>query len=927
MPPQPRPGVVGRTSERLALQALLERTASGAGGAAVLDGEAGIGKTTLLDDLAEASQHRGMRVLRGAARELESDLAFGAIADALGLGSARGGRPRQEELARLISLLRGSGEAERDVRFLVLDELADVVELWCASAPVLCVIDDVHWADPSTTLALSRLARLVGWLPLVLVVALRPVPRPPHVRLALDALRAAGADTLRLEPLGPAEVSELARVVLGRSPGPSDQLRLEATGGNPLFVVELLRAAEQDEISVEDAAAALPPSLRLTLLGRVSPLPAEAVEALRLASLLGSTFTVAHLALLLGCSETEAARALRPAFDAGLLHDAAHGAVRFRHDLVRDAVYEEMPGALRTSLHAQAGRVLATAGATPLELARHVSLGAVAGDPGAVEVLVQAAGQVRSTAPAVGVDLLEKALELTGPLGAREGAVHAELALALRTLGRSSEATRHAQAALASATLPRRTRFVLTQLICETMISSGRARELLAVTSTALRDPSVSAEERAVYALGDWLLRVMAGLDPDSEPAPGDVLAGAPVEDEELRAYRAYGSAVARFGRGDLPSALPLLGEALSAAERARTWREAAGIRMLRAVALAFVDQLAGSERDLRESRRIAEELGGQSATTLNGSLALFAAGRWDELSVELDVRRQHALDEGLEPTFGELAWRGFLAVRAGAPDAPQLVAAAEEALERQGPVFAVHLFLWSRALLAERRAGVKAAAALLREDVHSRRGDRFLVRLVGPEAVRLCVAAGDLEGARDMLALLEGVAQLWDAPSAHAAVRRSRALCERDPAGLLAAVALYRETPARTDELAATLRDAAVALARTEPARAEALAGEAAAIFRRLGAGDDAAQCERLLSAGEQQVRQRPVTGWGSLTSTERQVVELLARGLRNKQIAAELFVSPRTVETHVSHALAKLQVRTRVELAAHALAELQTA
>jgi DNA-binding NarL/FixJ family response regulator len=907
--------VVGRRNEREALAALLDAAVSGRGGTAVLEGEAGSGKTTVVEELAGTADGLGVQVLRGSARELEQERPFGCVHEAL----AAHPDPSTADAGALQALLDRSGDRGEDARFAVLDEIADLVERWCAAGSVLIVLEDLHWGDPSSTLVLARLARLAPALPLAVVASLRPAPRPEHLALALAAAADAGASVLRLEPLDDKEVHELATRALGRPPGPAEVARLAETGGNALFVVELLRAAESDEAAAE-AGPSLPPSLRLTLLRRVSALPGPTVDVLRIASILGSAFSVLDLALLLGRAHAETVRDLLPALDAGLLQDADAGRLRFRHDLVREAVYQDLPSSLRTSLHAQAARLLSQAGAAPIDVAQHVVLGAVPGDPGAVDLLVTAAQQCRATAPPVAVELLERALELVDPLSGRDVTVQAELALALRAAGRSTAAAQQAQLALASTQLPPTTRYTLVQALCEAMVFQGRTDELVRTAESALQSATTPSADRAVYAGYLWVVRALwRGEDPslfaDVAPADADV----PEADDFIRCFVCLGRAFGSLRSGDLDGAEEHLHAALEVAERARLWREVVQVRSQRAFLLGCQDRVDEALEEAAAARRVATRVGPHSASAVT-VLPWFWSGAWDELMTELDVREQVAAEAGVEPGASERAIRAYLLLRAGDSTAEDHLAHAERLLSERGAHGAVHFATWTRALLTERQQGPAAGLAALAPAVLARRSDLLFLRLVGPDAVRLALEARERATAEQMSALLDDVASRLGTVTARAVALHARARVSDDNALLEEALALLVETPARPDERAAVLAHVAGRVRRADPARADVLMDEAVAIWRRLGAHADADRHTR-----PSRTRARPVVGWESLTEGERRVVELLARGLRNKQIAAELFLSPRTVETHVSRALQKLQASSRVELAATALAHLR--
>jgi DNA-binding CsgD family transcriptional regulator len=195
--------------------------------------------------------------------------------------------------------------------------------------------------------------------------------------------------------------------------------------------------------------------------------------------------------------------------------------------------------------------------------------------------------------------------------------------------------------------------------------------------------------------------------------------------------------------------------------------------------------------------------------------------------------------------------------------------------------------------------------------------------REYGPDLVRIALAAGDSDRAQAVAGAIEAVAQRLRLPGLQGAAWLCRSLISRDPEGLLRAVQAYRGSP-RPVELAYALEEAGVALGSVgRSGEAVPILQEAAQIHDRVGAFRDLARVEaRLRSLGAPQGRRgrrrRPQTGWQSLTATERQVVHLVSEGLRNRQVAERLFISTRTVQTHLTHIFQKLDLSSRGELIA---------
>ena len=196
---------------------------------------------------------------------------------------------------------------------------------------------------------------------------------------------------------------------------------------------------------------------------------------------------------------------------------------------------------------------------------------------------------------------------------------------------------------------------------------------------------------------------------------------------------------------------------------------------------------------------------------------------------------------------------------------------------------------------------------------------------MLGADLIRLALAAGDQPRARQVAVAVAEVAARNDVPSLAGTALRCRGLVEDDPEGLRAAVDAYEQGP-RPLELALAAEDAAAALVRRgNPDAAVALLERALGVYERLDAAHDRDRTEARLRRlgvrhGRRGARQRPQTGWESLTPTERAVVELVAEGLSNPQIGERLYVSRRTVQTHLAHVFAKLGISSRTQLAAQA-------
>jgi predicted ATPase len=237
--------------------------------------------------------------------------------------------------------------------------------------------------------ALRALGRRLAHLPLALLGTFRPWPRSPELDRLIEAWRGDGALHLVLEPLDQASVVELASAVVGAPIGATLERQLGSTGGNPLFVAELVgalvaeKSVELVDGRAELEAQSLPPSLRVTILRRLGLLGDGTLSVLRFASALGAAFSLADLAAVCRRPPSELMKDLLEARAAGVVEEAGPK-LRFRHELIREALYTDLPESARQALHGEAAQLLAAAGASRMLVAEQFSLGASAGDRQAV---------------------------------------------------------------------------------------------------------------------------------------------------------------------------------------------------------------------------------------------------------------------------------------------------------------------------------------------------------------------------------------------------------------------------------------------------------------------------------------------------------------------------------------------------------------
>jgi predicted ATPase len=361
----PVPRICGRETEIGVLGEALDRVAAGGPAVVLVEGEAGIGKTRLLAQVLQDAAGRGMQVAAGRAEELERTRPFGLLAAALGCARSSPD-PRRAAIAGLLAA-QGTGDlgpitvtSDPGLRFRVVDAFTDLVEELALAGPVVLGLDDLQWADPSSLLTVGALARRLAGLAVGVIGCLRPSPRTAELDRLAGALAAVGARHLVLRPLTGEAVTGLVAQAVAAEPGPRLLAEVSGAAGNPLFITELLAALAQEGAittaggRAEVADTVLPPTLRLTILRRVSFLPEPALQALGSASILGSGFSLTDLAIITGRPAVDLSVVLGEAIRAHVLEDDG-ARLRFRHELIRDAIYEDLAGSVRRGLHREAG--------------------------------------------------------------------------------------------------------------------------------------------------------------------------------------------------------------------------------------------------------------------------------------------------------------------------------------------------------------------------------------------------------------------------------------------------------------------------------------------------------------------------------------------------------------------------------------------
>ena len=934
----PVPGIRGRAAEIAVLGDAVDRVVSGRPAVVLIEGEAGIGKTRLLAGVLEDARGRGMQVAAGRAEELERTRPFGLVAAAFGCVRSSPD-PRRAAIAALLAT-HGGGErgpitvtSDPGLRFRAVDAFADLAEELALAGPLVIGVDDLQWADPSSLLTLAAVSRRLAYLPVALIGCLRPSPRIPELDRLAGLLLDAGGRILAVRGLTERAVAELVAEAVAAVPGPGLLAGISGAAGNPLFVTELLGALAQEGAietaggRAEVAEVTLPPTLRLTILRRLSFLSEDTLQALRAASILGSSFTVTELSVTMARPALELSVVLAEGIAGRVLEE--YGAViRFRHDLIRDAIYEDLPLSVRRGLHREAGQRLAQTGAPALQVAEQLARGAGQGDAEAIGWLTRAAREAAARSPDIAASLLERAAGLMAPADPGRDRLLAERASSLMVSGRNADALAACRSLL-DRDLDPQVDGPVRICLGRALLAQGQVRDALQELEQAGSSPALPGAERAAAWAWAGFARVSLG-DLDGAAASAEQARSAAASAADHLTVSVAMTTLARVSesRGHLRDALQITDEAMHLAD------ESPGrlghrypIRATRGHILIELDRPEEARSALGAGMRISEESGVRWPLSIYQvflALERFITGEWDDAIAELEASFE--LADEIQTVVARA--HGILSLislhRNDLSRAEEAAGAAARDLARWGPGYLTTWAAWPRALIQEAGGELGQALATMTGawDTCARLGLALDYPAVGADLVRLALAAGDIGRARDASAAVTEVAARNEVPWMTGAALRCRGLIE-DDAEILQAAAVACAGGSRPLGLALACEDAGAAFARQGRLdRARPLLDQALGIYERLGAARDLARAEATLREagirrGRRGTRGRPQTGWASLTPAEHAVAGLVAEGLSNPQIGERLYISRRTVQTHLAHMFAKLDIATRAQLA----------
>ena len=939
------PQWVGRGPELAVLHAAVEAFGRGEGAVVWVEGEPGIGKSSLVAEALPAGSAPGWDIGWGTAGKLTERLPLGVMLDCL---QVRPGSPdpRRAHAADRLRSLRHGLFADGDASVTSIEVLVTLVDELCAVAPTVIVLDDLQWADDASLIVWHQLAASVDQLRLLLIGTCRPTPRRAEVQELRAAVVRRGGAVVTLGPLPETDVTALVTAMLGSPPGDALRQLTAQAAGNPLYVRELIDALVREQLLEIGPAAAevsvtreqLPASLAAVLNDRLSSVSAETAQMLRAAALLGGRFAVTDLAVVLRRPASELAADVQEAVAAGILIGSGPD-LAFRHLLIQQALYESMPAALRTALHAEAARELVATGADAVSVAQQLSAAKWPGEAWVRKWLIKSGPALAIRAPQLGAEILRRELDETPSGDEAWAGLTASLVRALLAAGSYGEAARQASRALTVMTDPvwrAETYWVLTRA----QVSGGRNDDAITTMRQALASAGLPGEWRArMLALLAMLQRAAAGdLDTADATAIQALTAAEEAGDAFATAHALTDLWLTRSIRRDHVAALDYIDRAL------RVLGDDPGHADLRSFAfdgriftLQNLDRWPQAEMTLRRAREASQRSGNPDrATWVTAAVLRYWLGEWDDALAELgpdDTDTPGLTYSFLRERWSALLLHGVSALIAGRRDERTL---AGQQL-RQGLALPIRtvpdrenqdFLVAAHALALEQGGETRQAMLRLATMVPRRDGEMTLIHQWLPDLVRLALAAGDRQMAQAATQACQAEAAAETRPArAAAASLRCRGLRESDPDPLQEAVAHYRAAGPAV-ELPAALEDLAVVLAergREEDARGAL--NEAVRLYEGLQARWDIRRAEgRLRPHGIRrgvrgQRGQRAASGWQALTPTEVKIAAMVARGDSTSDIAGGMFLSRRTVQTYISRILAKLGAKGRVDIVREAL------
>lgn len=924
--------VRGRDRELADATAVLRRASGDDAmpGAVVIRGAAGSGKSRLLAAIAELADGFGFRVLSGGGDADAASMPMTPL-----LQAVLGGAPPLMDRRTVHETLRST-----DARYVVVEDIIEALEGAARQQPLLVVIDDLQFADPTTLFALRVMIERLTAEPMVWAVATREPVRDDAVARTIERLEHLDATTFIIGELTSGAATAVAEDLLGGAVDENLQSMIDRTGGYVVDLVETLRGlVDERRVHVDAGRAVLsqtvpPARLRDAVGRRLSRLPHDVAEIVAAASVMGRLVTDRGVTALTGVALGDAIAALRAAEHAQLMVDNGE-TFEFRHDLIREVVEATLSPGLRRDLRRRAVDVALDAGAPVLEVASALASTAERGDTRAADLLAQAGRSLAAFDPSTAADLMGRAVEITVDDAERHRRLLTEQVVLLWQAGRADDARGIGERVLVAGASPAQeaeVRLGLALVASEhSYVDAGKQ------TATALMLPDLPiglhARLLAAHAVTRIVLDDLEDLESVLDVAMG--LARRSGEAATMTSLLASSSTLALHRlQWDTAFELAEQGRRLADAIADPTsawapkglWNPSVWSRPWQAVLLSTAGSTDAALRITDQGIADASAARQDAAVSwmMIRSRVLLEAGRLGDAQAEAEAvatlsdwrERGTMADYTINFVLRRVAQytgdQGALARTESALTAMQHDDVGT--VRRQGK--------WLAMIDADADGHPERAVDLLAENggLYDDIGNTLTLDPADdPLFARIAVNAGRRDLAAKAAAYAERRAeQNPDYPLLQAVAAHTRALVDEDSDALTAAAEGFVDID-RPLPRAEALSDAG----RVNPNRDVAihLLDEANDIFAKAGALRDAARTrQRLRALGarrRQPVRAADGDRLAGLTRSERAVVELVARGATNREVAAQLFLSPHTVSTHLRHAFTKAGVRSRVELA----------
>jgi len=919
-----------RERELAAVEVLLERR----GGVLVVEGRAGIGKTSLVEAACSRADGLGYEVVRARGSELEAGFAFGVVRQLFERRLAAAGAAEREALlagpaAAARPLLSGEVAAESagDSSFAVLHGLYWLVANLAASRPLLIAVDDAHWVDEPSLRWLAYLAARLEGLPAGLLVALRQGD-PAVTEAPLLAVRANASAVLCPSLLSEWAVSAVVRAAVETADDELCAAVYAACGGNPLYLTELLRAAGRDgrPLGVLGSGELLAGGLEgiaRAVITRVRGLGSEALGLAQALAVLGDDCELRHAAAIAGMEMASAARLAEGLARVEVL--AADDPPRFVHPVIQAALEASLGGGERDRAHRCAARLLHADGGPPGRVAAHLAAVRPAGDAWVLARLREAAqAAIDAGAPQAAADLLGRALAEPPPPGQRAGVLR-EAARAEAAAGREM-ACAHLEEVLGLVT-GQRERAEIALEVAETYAALFRWVDAVDVLERALAELGAADLGLAARLEGEMVVcglhdarragrvaPVLARMDSRRDGAGSEALAVA------------HAMTMLLTGR-PAEQIAGLLEEALTrAGPYVENWDTRAALLWMLVVAERFATVEACLKPMLAQVHRCGSARGFVAAYSALGLLKL-RLGALPEADAAARVALRVLQEGDLAPGLGFAATvLADVAVEAGELAEAQAML---DLLPQEGWPAGVGTVLipaargrlrLSQGRNADALAEFQTCGALFGADVwgiqtretgyvHARSGAVLALLRLGQRQRACELADAELTDVR-----------VFGAPRALGISLRAAGLARGGKEGLTLlreSAAMLAESPALL-ERAHSLAELGAALRRSgERAAARDPLAQALELAARCGARPLAARARDELKAAGARPRRPWRTGVEALTPSELRVTQLAAEGRSNREIAAELYVTLKAIEGHLARAYAKLGIEGRGQLA----------